>query len=67
MMGAKALTAQIEDGTAKVIGNLGVLEQLASTMVEFEIGFEILPGTGGPATEMDINDFEVGPLAVMHE
>ena len=67
MMGVKALTAQIEDGTAKVKGNLSVLEQLASTMVAFDIGFEILPGTGGSATEMDINDFEVAPLEITQE
>jgi hypothetical protein len=31
-------------------------------MVEFEIGFEILPGTGGSAPKVDLNDFEVGPV-----
>ncbi len=62
MMGAKKLTAQIEDGTAKVKGNQKVLKQLASTMVAFELGFEILPGTKGPAPDLDVNDFEVAPL-----
>jgi hypothetical protein len=67
MMGAKSLAAQIEDGTAKVDGNLEVLAQLASTMVEFEIGFEILPGTGGSAPKVDLNDFEVGPVDLGNE
>ena len=59
MMGAKTLAAQIEDGTAKVDGNPDVLQQLGSTMVTFEIGFEILPGTKGPATvESKMNTFE---------
>ncbi len=62
MMGAKTLVAQIEDGTAKVDGNLDVLNQLASTMVHFEVGFEVLPGTKGPSEEQDFNDFEVGPV-----
>ena len=62
MMGAKTLATQIEDGTAKVDGNLDVLQQLSSTMVTFEIGFEILPGTKGPAADTELNDFEVGPL-----
>ncbi len=63
MMGAKKLTDQIEDGTAKVKGNQEVLGQLASMMVDFELGFEILPGTKGPAKGEDLNDFEVGPVS----
>ena len=45
MMGKKTLEAQIADGTAKVEGDAGVLKQLASTMVDFEPRFEIMPGT----------------------
>ena len=36
MTGEKTLEAQIADGTAKVDGDVGVLQQLASTMVEFD-------------------------------
>jgi alkyl sulfatase BDS1-like metallo-beta-lactamase superfamily hydrolase len=67
MMGTKSLAAQIEDGTAKVDGDLNVLNQLASTMVDFELGFEILPGTKGPSPEEDLNDFEVGPVGASGE
>ncbi|MCH7933613.1 MAG: alkyl sulfatase dimerization domain-containing protein [Actinomycetota bacterium] len=63
MTGAKSLAAQIQDGTAQVDGDVGVLDQLASTMVTFEIGFEILPGTGGLGAETDLNPFEVGNVA----
>jgi alkyl sulfatase BDS1-like metallo-beta-lactamase superfamily hydrolase len=45
MMGAKTLAAQIDDGTAKIEGDRAILQQLAATLVDFEIGFEILPGT----------------------
>src|SRR5271169_1246908 len=45
MMGAKTLEAQIADRTAKVEGDASVLKQLASTMVEFDPRFEIMPGT----------------------
>ncbi len=48
MMGVKTLAAQIDDGTAKIEGNREVLGQLASTLIDFELGFEILPGTKGP-------------------
>jgi alkyl sulfatase BDS1-like metallo-beta-lactamase superfamily hydrolase len=67
MMGIKPLTAQIEDGTATAEGDLGVLQQLASTMVAFEIGFEILPGTKGADEEIDMNDFEVGAAPLTNE
>ncbi len=49
MMGVKTLAAQINDGTAKIEGNREVLGQLAATLIDFELGFEILPGTKGPA------------------
>lgn len=45
MMGAKTLDAQLADGTAKVQGDVTVLKQLASTMVDFDPRFEIMPGT----------------------
>ena len=67
MMGVKTLMAQIEDGTAKTEGDLGVLKQLASAMVHFELLFEILPGTKGPSPDVDINDFEVGAYDLGHE
>ena len=61
MRGEKTLAAQIEDGTARVKGNKEVLTQLASTMVTFELGFEILPGTKGAAEQPKENPFEVDP------
>jgi alkyl sulfatase BDS1-like metallo-beta-lactamase superfamily hydrolase len=45
MMGATTLEAQIADGTAKVQGDVSVLAKLASTMVDFDPRFEIMPGT----------------------
>jgi len=67
MMGVEPLTAQIEDDTATADGDLGVLQQLASTLVEFELGFEILPGTKGPAADAELNAFEVGPVGTQEE
>jgi alkyl sulfatase BDS1-like metallo-beta-lactamase superfamily hydrolase len=67
MLGVKSFTAQIEDGTAQTEGDLGVLEQLASAMVDFDLFFEVLPGTKGPSTAADLNDFEVGQIGEGHE
>ncbi|MGA9579129.1 MAG: alkyl sulfatase dimerization domain-containing protein, partial [Terrimicrobiaceae bacterium] len=52
MMGAKTLEAQIADGTAKVEGDAGILKQLASTMVDFDPRFEIMPGTKARGTDV---------------
>jgi alkyl sulfatase BDS1-like metallo-beta-lactamase superfamily hydrolase len=67
MMGAKPLAAQIADGTAKVRGDTGVLEKLASTMVDFDIRFEILPGTKSAAEVEDLDPYEVGPIDIHGE
>ncbi len=62
MTGNKTLIAQIEDGTATIDGDVSVLQQLASTMVRFEVLFEVLPGTAAVPAGEDLNDFEVGPI-----
>jgi len=67
MMGKKTLAAQIEDGTAKASGDESVLQKLGSTLVVFEMGFEILPGTKGPIPEENLNDYEVGPVDIHGE
>jgi alkyl sulfatase BDS1-like metallo-beta-lactamase superfamily hydrolase len=67
MMGAKPLSEQIADGTAKVKGNTEILKQLASAMVVFDPRFEIMPGTRGPAAEEDLHDYEYGPYETRGE
>ncbi|MCZ6835661.1 MAG: MBL fold metallo-hydrolase [Planctomycetota bacterium] len=65
MMGVKSLADQFADGTAKFQGDLGVLDQLASMMVQFEIGFEILPGTKGRGGEKEKkNPFEIDVTSI---
>lgn len=68
MMGEVELENQIADGTAKVEGDVGVLAQLASTMVDFDPLFEILPGTKTAANEVDTaNAYEAVPGATISE
>ncbi|NJK31617.1 MAG: MBL fold metallo-hydrolase [Deltaproteobacteria bacterium] len=45
MMGIKPLDEQIRDGTATIEGDVSVIGTLASTMVDFDPRFEIMPGT----------------------
>jgi hypothetical protein len=61
MMGAKTLEAQIADGTAKVEGDTRILKQLASTMVDFDPRFEIMPGTKAAGVVADENAYEADP------
>jgi alkyl sulfatase BDS1-like metallo-beta-lactamase superfamily hydrolase len=59
MMGQKSFAESIGDGTAQVEGNVDILAQLAATLVTFEIGFEIMPGTAEMAGKSDLNPYEV--------
>ena len=62
MMGLKTLEAQIADGTAKLEGDASVLAQLASTMVDFDPRFEIMPGTKAkPAQFAHADPYEAVP------
>jgi len=62
MMGAKTLDAQIADGTAKAEGDVSVLKKLASTMVDFDPLFEVLPGTKAKETKVtEANAYEAVP------
>ena len=52
MIGSTTLTQKVMEGRATLEGDTTILQQLASTMVQFEPWFQILPGTKAPvATE----------------
>jgi alkyl sulfatase BDS1-like metallo-beta-lactamase superfamily hydrolase len=53
MMGQVRLVKQIENGTAQAEGNAGILEELAGMIVNFSLGFEILPGTVADPKKQD--------------
>lgn len=62
MMGLDSLSDLIADGRAQAEGDLGALQSLASMLVHFDIGFEIMPGTVGAPESPVLGDFEVEPL-----
>jgi alkyl sulfatase BDS1-like metallo-beta-lactamase superfamily hydrolase len=64
MMGVKSFAASIEDGTAKAEGDPGILAKVASTLVTFQIGFEVLPGTAAPVKEAGLNPYAVAEDSV---
>jgi alkyl sulfatase BDS1-like metallo-beta-lactamase superfamily hydrolase len=68
MMGAKTLEAQLADGTAKAQGDVGILKQLASTLVDFDPRFEIMPGTKAAGAKVArAGDYEAVPRQTIAE
>jgi len=59
MIGKISFADQIEAGKAKTQGKKEVFDQLISTLADFELGFEILPGTKGEPAEDESNPLEV--------
>jgi alkyl sulfatase BDS1-like metallo-beta-lactamase superfamily hydrolase len=62
MMGVVGLPQLIAEGLAQVEGDVSVLQSLATMLVHFEVGFEMMPGTGGAKLSPPMDDFEVEPL-----
>ena len=58
MMGVVPMDEQIKSGKAKLKGDPGVLEQLKTMMVQFDLGFELLPGTGATDLTPEKNSFQ---------
>jgi alkyl sulfatase BDS1-like metallo-beta-lactamase superfamily hydrolase len=68
MGGRKTLEAQIADGTAKVQGDITVLQKLAAMMVNFDPRFQIMPGTKQGASAATAADpYQAVPTATIAE
>jgi alkyl sulfatase BDS1-like metallo-beta-lactamase superfamily hydrolase len=64
MMGAVTFDDQIKAGKAKLVGDRKPYDQLKTMLVQFDMGFEILPGTGAKDLTPAKGDFEHEPPAV---
>jgi alkyl sulfatase BDS1-like metallo-beta-lactamase superfamily hydrolase len=58
MMGAVSFDDQIASGKAKLVGNKEIYKQLKTMLVHFDLGFEIMPGTGAADLTPDQKTFE---------
>ena len=56
--GQATIDELVKNGTIKLDGNTEVLGQLKQTMVQFELGFEIMPGTKKVSQKPDMEPFE---------
>ncbi|MEN8809333.1 MAG: alkyl sulfatase dimerization domain-containing protein [Desulfobacterales bacterium] len=58
MRGAASFDEQIASGKAKLTGNHDVYEQLKTMLVHFDLGFEMMPGTGSKDLTPEQKPFE---------
>ncbi|WP_299948867.1 alkyl sulfatase dimerization domain-containing protein [uncultured Ruegeria sp.] len=63
MTGERKLTELLAEGTAQSEGNTDLVAKLASTLDQFDLGFELMPGTGAAELTPQANDFAQPPLA----
>ena len=59
MMGKSTFDDQIKNGKARLVGNREPYDLLKSSLTQFNMGFEILPGTGGTSLTAPRNPFEM--------
>ena len=58
MMGKATFDDQIKNGKAKLVGDRKPYDDLKGMLVQFNMGFEVLPGTGGTSLTTPKNPFE---------
>ncbi|UCD64281.1 MAG: MBL fold metallo-hydrolase, partial [Candidatus Zixiibacteriota bacterium] len=58
MMGAVSFDEQIASGKAKLTGKRDVYERLKTMLVHFDLGFEMMPGTGSKDLTPEQKPFE---------
>jgi alkyl sulfatase BDS1-like metallo-beta-lactamase superfamily hydrolase len=63
MMGAVAFDEQIASGKATLEGNTEIYKQLRDMLIHFDLGFEIMPGTGAKDLTPEQKPFEQGEIA----
>ena len=59
MMGVVSFDEQIKSGKAKLSGDRNPYDQLKNMLVQFDLGFEILPGTGATDLTSEKKPFEI--------
>jgi alkyl sulfatase BDS1-like metallo-beta-lactamase superfamily hydrolase len=62
MTGEAPLIDQVAAGTAVLDGDASILASLASMIVHFDVGFEIMPGTGAAQWSPGLDTFAAEPI-----
>lgn len=64
MLGQATFDQLIEEGKARFEGNRAPFDLLKDSLVQFDMGFEILPGTGAKDLTSEAKAFEQTPLTI---
>jgi len=64
MMGKTTFDEQIASGKARLDGDRRPYEELKAMLVQFNMGFEVLPGTGGTSLTAPMKPFEQSAPAI---
>jgi alkyl sulfatase BDS1-like metallo-beta-lactamase superfamily hydrolase len=65
MIGQITFADSVEQGIAKTEGDVSLLQKLGATLVNFDLGFEILPNTArGPDDDLGLNPYEVNDESI---
>ena len=64
MTGEKSFDEQIQSGKAKLNGDRTAYEVIKGALLQFNMGFEVLPGTGGTSLTAAKNPFEQAAPAI---
>ena len=62
MTGARTVPELVAEGLLVLDGDATVLQVLGSSMVHFELGFEMMPGTGVAQLSEPMDEFQAEPL-----
>ena len=63
MMGAVSFDNLVKAGKARLDGDRSVYEALVGMLVQFDLGFEMMPGTGAQDLTPERNPLQIEPPA----
>jgi alkyl sulfatase BDS1-like metallo-beta-lactamase superfamily hydrolase len=64
MMGKATFDEQIDNGKAKLDGDRKPYDDLKAILIQFDMGFEVLPGTGGTSLTAPMSAFQQNAPAI---
>jgi len=65
MIGKKSFAASVKEGIAKTKGDASILQKLGATLVNFDLGFEIVPNSSrGAQQDLKLNPYEVNDESI---
>lgn len=64
MIGQISFADSVQQGIAKTEGDVSILQQLGATLVNFELGFAIVPGADAEPENLELYAYEVNDESI---